>query len=197
MNLPLEQMIEHLPELRNGHRLVVGIDGLSRSGKTTLTAALVNYFNDQHIPAIPFHLDDLIVERSRRYKTGEEPWCEYYQLQWDCSWLKQHFFQRLKNASELALPIYDGETDERTVRTMAIPPSCVVIVEGIFLQREEWLGCCDFVIYVNSPRDRRFQRESEAVQQNIEKFSERYWPAEEHYLTNRNPQKTADFIVQN
>lgn len=195
--MPLKQIIEHLPELKSDRRLVVGIDGLSRSGKTTLAAELVKYFNGKRITAIPFHLDDFIVEKGQRYGTGEEPWHEYYQLQWDCSWLKDHFFRQLKSASELSLPIYDSETDQRVVKTTAIPPSCVVIVEGIFLQREEWLGSFDTVIYVNSTRDQRFQRESLAVQQNIEKFSERYWPAEEHYLMTRNPQKTADFIVQN
>ena len=87
----ITQITERLPAIDSGGRLVVGIDGLSRSGKTTLTAKLMAHYEKENIPAISFHLDDLIVERGRRYGTGEEEWYEYYQLQWETAWLREHF----------------------------------------------------------------------------------------------------------
>ena len=191
------QILKRLPPLQRGELLIVGIDGLSRSGKTTLAAGLVQHFEKKEIPAISFHLDDFIVERSRRYGTGEEEWVEYYQLQWETGWLRKHLFQRLKNAKELTLPFYDAQTDQRQLREIELPESCMLIVEGVFLQRKEWKGCCDYVIYIESLKEVRFERETAAVQQNTEKFRNRYWKAEDYYTAGMKPQKNADFIVRN
>ena len=66
----ITQITERLPAI-GGVRLVVGIDGLSRSGKTTLTPKLLAHYEKENIPVISFHLEDLIVERERRYGTGK------------------------------------------------------------------------------------------------------------------------------
>src|SRR5690606_16655519 len=87
----VKKIIEQLPALESGKRLVVGIDGLSRSGKTTLTEELMRHFKQSGTPAASFHLDDFIVERERRYGTGHKEWHEYYHLQWETGWLCEHF----------------------------------------------------------------------------------------------------------
>lgn len=196
MKEALGQIIEKLPVRESGRRLVIGIDGLSRAGKTTIAAELMLHYKNSGVPAVLFHLDDFIVEKERRYGTDEVAWREYYQLQWETAWLLEHFFQQLKSASRLALPIYDGETDLRHVEEVTIPECGVIIIEGIFLQRTEWQGCCDYVIYVDSPRQKRFERESSETQQHMEKFKERYWPAEDYYTETVKPNSTADCIVR-
>lgn len=193
----ITQITKRLPAIDSGSRFVLGIDGLSRSGKTTLAAELVAHYKRENIPVISFHLDDLIVERERRYGTGEEEWYEYYQLQWETDWLRERFFKRLKIANELELPFYDGETDQRENRKVTLPESCIIIIEGVFLQRLEWRGHYDYVIYVDSSQEQRIERESAKVQQNMAKFENRYWKAENHYLKSQNPQSHADFIVRN
>nr|WP_240611969.1 kinase [Planococcus halotolerans] len=193
----ITQITERLPAIDSGGRLVIGIDGMSRSGKTTLTAKLAENYKSENIPAFSFHLDDLIVERERRYWTGEEEWYEYYQLQWETDWLRDHFFRRLKTAEELTLPFYDGEEDRRENRKVALPESYIIIIEGVFLQRREWRGYCDYVIYIDSSKQQRIEREAAIVQQNLAKFENRYWKAENHYLKSQNPQSHADFIVRN
>ena len=193
----INRIMHSMPSSEKGERFVIGIDGLSRSGKTTFAAKLVEHYNKNEKPAICFHLDDFIVERSRRYGTGQAEWLEYYSLQWEADWLKEHFFRQLKHAAELELPFYDAEQDVQRMKKIALPSSCVIVVEGVFLQRPEWRGCCDWVIYVDSPRQSRMEREAETVQRNRKKFESRYWPAEEYYISTEEPQKKADFIVQN
>ncbi|WP_233208585.1 kinase [Planomicrobium sp. MB-3u-38] len=193
----ITQITERLPAISGGIRLVVGIDGLSRSGKTTLTAKLLANYEKENIPVISFHLDDLIVERERRYGTGKAEWYEYYQLQWETEWLREHFFGQLKTAEELALPFYDPQMDRRESRKVALPETGIIIIEGVFLQRSEWRGLCDYVVYVDSAQEQRFYRESAEAKRNIEKFQNRYWKAEDYYLKSQNPQSHADFIVRN
>ncbi|WP_203333754.1 kinase [Planococcus beigongshangi] len=193
----MKRIIDNLSPIENGRRLIIGIDGMSRSGKTTLAGELKRQFENEGVRAVIFHLDDLIVERARRYGTGEEEWLEYYGLQWETGWLREHFFKRLKTEDELTLPFYDGQADRHECREISLPDSGVIIIEGVFLQRPEWRGFCDYVIYVDSPRQRRIEREAEVVQHNREKFENRYWPAEEYYEKVEEPQTRADLIVRN
>ena len=50
-----------------GNRFILGVDGLSRSGKTTFVNKLSHMLQEKNIPICVFHMDDYIVERNKRY----------------------------------------------------------------------------------------------------------------------------------
>ena len=75
------------------NRFIIGIDGLSRSGKTTFATNLKENMKQESIPFHIFHIDDHIVERNKRYQTGHEEWYEYYHLQWDIEYFGRNFFR--------------------------------------------------------------------------------------------------------
>ena len=177
------------------NRFVLGIDGLSRSGKTTLVEELRQRLIQYQKPVCIFHIDDHIVERKKRYDTGFEQWYEYYNLQWDVEFLREHLFAKLHHAHEVILPFYNSALDELETRTVTIPTDCIVIVEGVFLQRQEWRGFFDFVVYLDCPRDKRFERESATARENVEKFELRYWKAEDFYLDSVRPFAIADMVL--
>jgi uridine kinase len=183
-------------KLHMGARFILGIDGLSRAGKTTLVKDLCQALQEQHIDVCVFHMDDHIVERNRRYNTGHEEWFEYYHLQWDVAWLKENFFSLVRRCNAVSLPFYNPELDAHEVRLVPLPDHGVVIIEGVFLQRQEWRGFFDYVVYLDCPRSKRFARESDSTQMNIEKFRKRYWPAEDYYLKTEVPMKRADMILR-
>jgi uridine kinase len=176
-------------------RFVLGIDGLSRSGKTTLVQQLSFALEKEERPYQIFHLDDFIVERERRYHTGSEEWKEYFHLQWDVEWLSTHFFQKLKKVEQITLPFYDGSTDTHENMTIPLSKEGLIIIEGVFLQREEWKLFFDKIIYLDCPRETRFNRESNETRKNISKFKERYWKAEEYYINRYQPAEMADIVI--
>lgn len=178
-------------------RIVLGIDGLSRSGKTTLTKKVVQHLQEENISVCLFHIDDYIVEKKRRYNTGFEEWIEYYHLQWDVRWLKENLFQKLKKSNVLKLLTYDYDSDTQKLEMTEIPDTCVIIIEGVFLQRKDWREFYDIMIYLESSREIRFSRESESTKRNIEKFQNRYWKAEDYYLEVETPWEQADLVIQN
>ncbi|EMA6342846.1 kinase [Bacillus cytotoxicus] len=178
-----------------GKRFVLGIDGLSRSGKTTLVKQLEQKLKQKGASFYMFHMDDHIVERNKRYHTKFEEWYEYYYLQWDIEWLRYHFFQQLKRKEQFRLPFYNDKTDSCKMRDIKIPIPCTIIIEGIFLQRKEWREYFDYIIYLDCPREKRFAREHESVRKNISKFKNRYWKAEDHYLETELPKQRAHFIM--
>ncbi|MGG3912878.1 kinase [Rossellomorea vietnamensis] len=188
-------LLKNMGAQHDDSRFVLGIDGLSRSGKTTLVQQLSFALEKEARPYQIFHLDDFIVERERRYHTGSGEWQEYFHLQWDVEWLSNHFFQKLKKVDQITLPFYDGLTDTHENKTIPLPKEGLIIIEGVFLQREEWKPFFDKIIYLDCPRETRFNRESNETRKNISKFKERYWKAEEYYINRYQPAEMADIVI--
>ncbi|MEF7654667.1 kinase [Bacillus thuringiensis] len=178
------------------NRFILGIDGLSRSGKTTFVTNLKENMKQESIPFHIFHIDDHIVERNKRYHTGYEEWYEYYYLQWDIEWLRQKFFQKLQNDTKLKLPFYYDDTDTCEMKKVQIPIVGVIIIEGVFLQRKEWREFFHYMVYLDCPKETRFLRESKETQKNLSKFENRYWKAEDYYLETELPKDRVDLIIK-
>ena len=190
-------LLQQLPELNQGQRFILGIDGLSRSGKTTYTKKMEEILQKKKMSFCLFHMDDFIVDKEKRYNTGNEEWIEYYQLQWDVGWLTEHFFTKLKRSNELTLPFYESSVGKQNWQDIQLPNVDLIVVEGIFLQRKEWRDYFDYMIYLDSSRDIRFSRESSITKKNIDKFKNRYWKAEEYYIKTVNPKALADLVINN
>ncbi|WP_242239904.1 kinase [Bacillus cereus group sp. BfR-BA-01309] len=178
------------------NRFILGIDGLSRSGKTTFVANLKENMKQESIPFHIFHIDDHIVARNKRYHTGYEEWYEYYYLQWDIANLQKRIFQKLQTETKLTLPFYYDETDSSEMKKVQIPIVGVIVMEGVFLQRKEWRDFFHYMVYLDCPRETRFLRESEETQKNLSKFENRYWKAEDYYLETELPKERANLVIQ-
>ncbi|WP_226670306.1 kinase [Metabacillus litoralis] len=193
----ITNLFKKIPKVKQGQKVVLGIDGLSRSGKTTIVRNIEQHIQEKNILTCVLHIDDYIVERERRYNTSNEEWDEYYNLQWDVEWLKENLFKKLKESNELKLLTYNNSSDSSKLQTVKIPDTCLIIIEGVFLQRKEWRNYFDFMIFLYCGREERFNRESVETQNNIEKFENRYWKAEDYYMETVLPIEKADLVIQN
>lgn len=196
-----EIVFQYNTRLDKNRPLIVAIDGLSGAGKTTLTKEIESKLSKIHNVKV-LHIDDHIVENSKRYNTGYEEWYEYYVLQWDTEKLVDELFAKIHNHSmEIMLPFYNKTTDRTITKKVTFEAKDIILVEGIFLQREQWQGFFDYKIYIDCPKAIRYERvlnrdlyigNTEAI---INKYKRRYWPAEEYYMNKVNPIKKADIVV--
>ncbi|WP_312099290.1 kinase [Niallia sp.] len=177
-------------------RVVIGIDGLSRSGKTTLVKKIQACLHKKGLALKTLHIDDYIVERNRRYHTGYEEWHEYYHLQWDVQSLQETLFKKLKHATALNLLKYDSESDNHHIETISLLHTDLIIIEGVFLQRKEWRNSFDFILYLDCPKETRFARETKETQQNLDIFKNRYWKAEDYYVETECPKERANLVFE-
>ena len=82
--------------------------------------------------------------------------------------------------------LYDKETDTYYTQTIVLPVHGVLIAEGVFLQRAPLKNQFDKIIYLSVPEcvrlNRVLQRDTYigTTQQIIEKYENRYFPAERH-----------------
>lgn len=170
---------------------------MSGAGKTTLVSEL-HEFRD----TLVLHIDDYIVERSKRYDTGHSEAMEYYALQWDVDGLVRQLFRPLhEGLRKLTLMKYDQEHDKVHKQMLDVSPCHVVVVEGIFLQRPEWRPYFDHVIYLDCPHSVRYERVLQRdtyigdLEARLQKYRRRYWPGEDYYLKTVLPWEGADVIV--
>jgi len=180
----------------------LGIDGLSGAGKTTYANEITVRLKER-FSVVVFHIDDHLRLRKDRYNTGHPPWYEYYYLQWDVRLLQKRLFKPLKKgACELVLPFYRDEEDFLEDKMVHLPKNSLIIIEGVFLQRIEWRGFFDFLIYLDCSREERYRRVLERTRfagderERIKKYETRYWPAEEYYENRIQPQRKADWVVK-
>lgn len=191
----INTIMEIILKENSNSRFILGIDGLSRSGKTTLVRSLEKRLIAEDLLFITIHLDDHITNRKSRYHTGYPEWYEYYYLQWDINWFVNHIFTNLKMVPSLTLPFYKSNDDSHILKTIQIPKICLIIIEGVFLQRKEWRDFLDYTVFLDADRGIRFERESPNTKSAIEKFENRYWKAEEQYLNTENPMNRANLVL--
>jgi uridine kinase len=184
------------------HRFIVGIDGLGGAGKTTVAKELRHALELSNHKTILVHLDDHIVETHKRYGTGNDEWFEYYFLQWDIGLLETELFKKLHGSGSINLPFYHSPSDTVTTKAIHLDPSAIVLIEGVFLQREEWRRYVDFMVYIDCSHELRAERVLDRDfylgdhQARLDKYKRRYWLAEEYYVDEMNPIGSADYIYR-
>ncbi|GGA38198.1 uridine kinase [Psychrobacillus lasiicapitis] len=198
-NKIMERM-KHLKELNRTY--IIGIDGLSGAGKTTITEIIAEELTTKGQKVVVIHIDDLIEERGNRYNTGHPEWYEYYSLQWDVHGIKEKLFEAVhERLNHLHLKFYDKENDLCYMKSINIEQCTVILLEGIFLQRKEWSGFFDYIVYLDCPKkirsERVLQRDEYLGNMNnrLKKYERRYWRGEEYYLQEVNPIESSDIVI--
>lgn len=136
---------------RDGHRpIMLAIAGDSGTGKTTLTAGLVEALGRDRITSVAaddYHRYNR-QERKDLTFTPLHPLCNYVDI------MDQHF-QHLAMGQPILKPVYDHDTGE-LLRPEYIEPREFVIVEGLLpLHTKRSRGCFDIKVYLDPPEEIR------------------------------------------
>lgn len=181
---------------------IIGIDGLGGAGKSTISKKICQNLEDNNYHTILLHIDDFINVREVRYNSAYPDWQCYYDLQWRFDYFF-NVINKIKYSNEdyIDIELYDKDNDTYFQNRFAIYNNIIVIVEGIFLQRKEFGNMFDYMVYIDIPEEVRLQRVLKRdtyigdEQQIIDKYKNRYFPAEHRYIKEYQPQKNADFVI--
>lgn len=181
---------------------IIGIDGLGGAGKSTISEKICQNFKDNNCHTILLHIDDFINVREVRYNSVYPDWQCYYDLQWRFDYFS-NVINQIKNNKQryIDIELYDKDNDTYFQQRFSIHENTIVIVEGIFLQRKEFNNIFDYTIYIDVPEEVRLQRVLKRdtyigdEQQIIDKYKNRYFPAEHRYIEEYQPKKNADFVI--
>lgn len=174
---------------------IIGIDGLGGSGKSKLADSLKLELEKSNRSPFVLHIDDFIYPRNVRYDNSKEEWYCYYYLQWRYDYLVNEILKPFKDGLEIhkEIELYDKENDAYILEQIDIPQGSIILLEGVFLQREEIMGYLDHVIYLDVPKELRLSRVLNRdiyigdIEDIKSKYENRYFPAEDKYIEEYSP----------
>ena len=182
--------------------VIIGIDGLGGAGKSTVSEKICREIKNNNVHTILLHIDDFIHKRKIRYNSAYPEWQCYYDLQWRYAYFSQIINQiKSKMNHCIKIELYDKDNDCYFVQSYEIKEKTIVIVEGIFLQRKELHGLFDYMVYIDVPEDERMIRVLKRdtyignQQQIMDKYENRYFPAERKYFKEYHPEQSSDFVI--
>lgn len=182
--------------------IIIGIDGLGGAGKSTISERICCEIKTNNVHTILLHIDDFINVREVRYNSAYPEWQCYYDLQWRYEYFAG-IINQIKNRTNnnIEIELYDKDNDCYFSQNYDIKEKTVVIVEGIFLQRKELYGIFNYMVYIDVTEDERMTRVLKRdtyignEQQIIDKYENRYFPAERKYFNEYHPEQSADFVI--
>jgi uridine kinase len=135
---------------------IIGVAGGSGSGKTFFAAALQAALGDGHASII--YQDNFYIDQSHRFDHDggsvnfDHP--ESLDLKLLASCLGE-----LRNGVTTQIPVYDFVTHSRRPEKIQVPPTNIIIVDGILIFHPDYLRAqFDEMVFFDTPEELRFER---------------------------------------
>ncbi|MDR7173001.1 uridine kinase [Nocardia kruczakiae] len=182
-------------------RTLVAIDGVDGSGKTTFTAELVRRLHTR--PVIVLHADDFLNPSAVRHARGRRSPHGF--------WLDSYNYPALcRDALDPLRPGGDGwyrtasyDPDSDTVVRPSprwAPRNAIVVVEGMFLHRDELADIWDTSVFLDVPFDVTVARMAERDGTHPDPAHEtvrRYVDGQRLYFARSQPWSRAGIVIDN
>ncbi len=134
--------------------VLVAVDGVDGSGKTTFAERLRTAYEAVGRPAVVVHLDDFHHPRAVRYRQGRDSPRGFFEDTTDLETFRRCVLDPIDRGgpAEIVAKAFDHAAD-RAVRPepMMVPAGGVVIVEGMFLHRDDLAHRWDVSVFLDVP----------------------------------------------
>ena len=165
---------------KNKEPVLVAIDGVGGSGKTTLAQQLHTRLKNSTI----IQLDDFYSPKLKQV---------------DIERLKNQVLIPLYSHEEAKYQIYEWKTDSYSSGHTLLPKG-LIIFEGVFSLDKEIRNFYDYKIWIDYPADLGFKRgvnrdiKRDGID-NSDKWKNIWMPLEEQYRNQQHPEKYADYSI--
>lgn len=205
------QLISQLADIINGihlpHPARVGIDGVDCAGKTMLADELVEPLHSLGREVIRASIDGFHNPREVRYRQGQVSPKGYFEDSFNTDAVIDCLLSPLGPGGDrkYKTALFDFRTDSVVESAwLDAPREAMLIFEGVFLHRSEFLSYWDFTIFVEAGFDviieRAYQRDQQlfGTEENTKVLYEnRYIPGQKIYLSKCRPFEKANAILKN
>ena len=207
-----KELLKHLAtvilEKQKDSPILVGIDGVDASGKTTLAGELVSELKGSGRQIIQASIDGFHNPKSIRYAKGENSPEGYYSDSFNHKAIAEVLLDPLSSGElQYKTGVFDYRTDSEVVLPVQTATrDSILIMEGIFLFRPELINYWDIKIFVDADFKitvkRAIKRAAEreyigAEKEILDKYEKRYIPGQQLYFEKAQPKEKADIIIDN
>jgi len=202
----VEEILEEINNrVEDNKKLVVGIDGYSGIGKTTLLDSLIE--NNKDILFV--YRDDFIKPRkvTKKLLENTDDKSKIMELEWCDDQRIRDLINKFRNSNELyTTKTYNPRTGEVNIDKTFDLSKKILIIEGIFLFHPKLIGdVFDLKIFIDGDMEAADQRR---IKREKKRWGKDYFPhdhpdsyfklvkiAFERYLRLYNPKELADIVV--
>ncbi|MGH1493723.1 MAG: uridine kinase [Acidimicrobiales bacterium] len=196
-----------------GTPLLVGIDGIDGSGKSTFADELASRLLDLEVPVVRSTVDSFHNPRSARWSKGKSSPAGFYLDSHDFATLRELLLDPMR--AGLGATYRVAAFDEPSDQPVVAPPETVsgdevLLFDGIFLCRPELLAYWDFIVFLEAKTrvdlDRLGYVMAEAppggtdlvhhVLRWVERI-DRYSSGMRYYLDTEDPRSRANIVIDN
>ncbi|MGV7117209.1 hypothetical protein [Paenibacillus kyungheensis] len=185
--------------------LIVGLTGIDTSGKSKMAEELKKVFIQKNVEVQLVHVDDFHYPKSKRYNDSLSEPDQYYELSINFEAIRNNLLEPIKSSTQLevTLPHLDLLTDSMSItKNYNITKDTIVLIEGVFLYREEVRPYIDFYIFLDIEEEVVIQRaeiRDVPVQgvEVLEKYHTKYLPAQRRYINKFQPNIVSNIVINN
>ncbi|MBD3280959.1 AAA family ATPase, partial [Candidatus Dojkabacteria bacterium] len=188
--------------------ILVGIDGVDGSGKTTLADNMAKRIEKSGRQIIRISIDGFHNPSAIRYKQGKNSAKGYYQDSFNYNLLIDNLLEPLSTGNlEYLEQVFDYRTDKEVrLRKKKAGKDSILLMDGVFLFRPEIVDYWDIKVFLDvsfneilSRVVRRTKDQETLGSQNeiIEKYENRYIPGQKLYFKEANPKEMVDILIDN
>lgn len=187
-------------------RVLVAIDGIDGSGKTTFADDLADLLRESGLTVIRISLDDYLNPQSKRYAQGRFSGKGYFEDSYDYQRFTEEVLEPLSSegSGRYRTAGYDRQAErELSSPWQVAPDDAVVLIDGLFMHRSDWCRTSgrklwDLSVWLEVPFDealrRRAARDGGSADL-ADPDNARYVEGQELYLSNCDPRSRADLVI--
>jgi uridine kinase len=182
----------------NGRR-IAAIDGVDGAGKTTFADKLAPLVVEKGKPVLRASIDGFHNPRAVRYHRGKADALGYFLNSYNYAEFQDYLINPFRAGDErVHLARFEHQSDRANAIVAPVPPHAVLIVDGIFLHRNELCANWDLSIFLDTPFAETFRRMSlrDGFDPNpLATRDARYLQGQGIYLATCNPKQRASLVL--
>lgn len=199
------QLLEHVARASLGfaqERVIVAVDGVDGSGKTTFADELAAVMKTAGHSVIRASVDGFHHPREVRYLRGKDSPEGYFLDSYDYDTLKRDLLLPFRSgARAIQTARFDHRNNCEVTSAFAAPDArSILLIDGIFLHRDELADCWDLSVFLDVPFAVSYGRMAARDGSNPDPDdpgNRRYLEGQRLYLRRCNPGDRATILIDN
>ncbi len=207
MNNAIHYLINQIKNLKNGKPLIIGIDGVDTSGKTTLADIIAEELSKEpNIRTIRISIDKFHNPKEIRMRQGSLSPKGYFEDSFNYDVIINQVLQPIKKGKEnILLGIYDYRFENEIEKvSIKIDNNSVVLFDGVFLLRDELYPYWDLSVFLEVDFTEVIKRALKrditlfgSDKEVLNRYENRYIPGQQLYINTSHPQNKANIVIDN
>lgn len=184
-----------------GGRRIIAIDGVDGAGKTVFAGRLSAMLVDAGHSVIQASVDGFHNSRVLRYRRGKSDPQGFFEDSYNYPMFRETLIDPFRaGASSVSTARFDHVRDAEITRTAKVETASLLVIDGIFLHRDELAGIWDFSIFLSVPFAVSYARMAKRNGSNPDPLAtenRRYYEGQQIYIRTCQPEKRATVVLDN